>query len=226
LVDREGIAEEDLLVVAGDNLISFGIGEFIDHFEEQGVPTLAAYDVGSYERASSYGIVELDGDRVVDFEEKPDDPASTLCSIACYAFPAESVRFEEYLAGDNNPDEPGWFIQWLVEHDRVAAFSFEEAWFDIGTPESYLEAVAWELDGENLIADSATVDNSILGSNVHVLPGAEVVDSTVDNSIVFPDSTIRDCELRESIIDRETRIENLDLAGAVIGAHTVIANGG
>jgi len=224
LVDREGIADEDLLVVAGDNLISFDLAEFVDYFQEQGVPTLAAYEVGSYDRASSYGVVDLDGERVVDFQEKPDNPASTLCSIACYAFPAEAIRFDEYLAGDNNPDEPGWFIQWLVDNVAVAAFSFDEAWFDIGTPQSYLDAVAWELDGENLVAQSATVENCILESNVHILPGAEVVDSTVDGSVIFPESVVRDCELRTSIIDRETRIENLDLAGAVIGAHTVIAN--
>jgi glucose-1-phosphate thymidylyltransferase len=224
LVEREGIDDEDLLVVAGDNLISFDLPEFIDAFESNDEPTLAAYDVGSYERATSYGVVELDGNEVVDFEEKPDDPSSTLVSIACYAFPADAIRFEEYLEDGNNPDEPGWFIQWLVDTGTVCAFPFDDAWFDIGTPQSYLDAVAWQLGGENLVADSATVENSTLGENVHVLPGATVVDSTVDGSVIFPEATIDDCELRNSIIDRGTHVENLDLAGAVIGAHTHIAN--
>jgi glucose-1-phosphate thymidylyltransferase len=225
LVDREGIADEDLLVVAGDNLISFGISDFLDYFEEQGATTLAAYDVGSYERASSYGIVDLDGEEVVDFEEKPADPASTLVSIACYAFPADAVRFREYLDDGENPDEPGWFIQWLVERDRVCAYSFDEAWYDIGTPQSYLDAVSWALEGENVVADSATVEDTTLGDNVHVLPGAEITDSAIDQAVVFPEATVKDCELRSSIIDRETHVENLDLAGAVIGAHTHIQNG-
>jgi len=225
LVDREGLAGEDLLVVAGDNLISFGLSDFLDHFEEHGTTTIAAYDVGSYDRASSYGVVELDDERVIEFQEKPEDPKSTLVSIACYAFPADAVRFEEYLDDGNNPDEPGWFVQWLVENEIVHAFPFEEAWFDIGTPESYLDAVAWKLDGESIIAESATVENSTIGENVHVLPGAEVVDSTLDQSIIFPDSTLRDCEIRRSIIDQDTHVESLDLAGALIGAHTHIANG-
>ena len=225
LVDREGLHGEDLLVVAGDNLISFGLSDFLDHFEEHGTPTIAAYDVGSYDRAAAYGVVELDGDRVVEFEEKPEDPESTLVSIACYAFPADAVRFEEYLEDGNNPDEPGWFAQWLVANEAVHAFPFEEAWFDIGTPESYLDAVAWQLDGESIIAESATVEHSTIGENVHVLPGANVIDSAVDGSIIFPDSTIRDCELRQSIIDQDTHVENLDLAGALIGAHTHISNG-
>ena len=225
LVDREGVDDEDLLVIAGDNLISFDVSDFIDCYEENGGTTLAAYDVGTREKAKSYGLVTLEGDEVVDFQEKPEDPNSTLVSIACYVFPAESVRFAEYLDDGNNPDEPGWFVQWLVERDSVYAFPFDEAWFDIGTPDSYLDAVAWYLDGENQVAESATIEGTDLSENVHVLDGAEVVDSHLDNSIVFPDVTLRDCDIRESIIDRETRVEDLDLAGALIGAHTTITNG-
>jgi glucose-1-phosphate thymidylyltransferase len=226
LVEREGIADEDLLVVAGDNLISFDVGDFIDFFEDADAPTLAAYDVGSREKAAAYGLVDLEGYRVVDFQEKPDDPPSTLVSIACYAFPADAVRFSEYLEGGNNPDEPGWFIQWLQDRRDVYAFTFDGAWFDIGTPESYLEAVAWALDGKSVIDDSATLADATIGEDVHVMADAVVEDSTLENSLVFPGATVRSCELRESIIDRETHVENLDLSGALIGPHTRITNGG
>ncbi|GGN85958.1 MULTISPECIES: sugar phosphate nucleotidyltransferase [Haloarcula] len=226
LVDREGLGDEDLLVVAGDNLISFDISAFIDHFEQYGDPTLAAYDVGSLEKAKSYGLIETEGDEVVDFQEKPDNPKSTLVSIACYAFPADAIRFEEYLSEGNNPDEPGWFIQWLVGNGTVRSFTFDEAWYDIGTPESYLEAVGWELEGENVVAEDATIENTTLGDNVHVLSGAEVVNSSLDNTVVFPNATIVDADIRNSIIDKDTHIESLDLAGALIGAHTQLTNGG
>jgi glucose-1-phosphate thymidylyltransferase len=225
LVEREALQGEDLLVVAGDNLISFDLSAFLDFFEERGTTTIAAYDVGSREKATSYGLVELDGNEVVEFEEKPADPSSTLVSIACYAFPAEEVLFEEYLDGGNNPDEPGWFIQWLVDRGTVSAFTFEDAWFDIGTPESYLEAVSWALEGGSVVAESATVAESTIGENVLVGDDATVLDSTLDTTVVFPETTISDSEIRESIIDRETTVENLDLAGAVIGAHTQITNG-
>ncbi|WP_435179946.1 sugar phosphate nucleotidyltransferase [Halorussus sp. AFM4] len=225
LFDRENITD-DTLVIAGDNLISFEVSDFVDFFEAKESPTLAAYDVGSRERAKSYGLVELDGDEVVDFQEKPEDPRSTLVSIACYAFTADNIPlFDEYLESGNNPDEPGWFVQWLQQRDSVYAYTFDEAWFDIGTPESYLEAVSWKLDGENQIADSATVENTTVGENVHVMRGAEVVNSSVNNSIVFPNATIADCDIRDSIIDEKTHVENMDLAGALIGAHTQILNG-
>jgi len=225
LVEREDVADEDLLVVAGDNLISFDLGAFLDFFEATDAPTLAAYDVGSREKAKSYGLVDLEGNRVVDFQEKPEDPPSTLVSIACYAFPADAVRFEEYLSGGNNPDEPGWFIQWLQERRDVHAFTFDGAWYDIGTPQSYLEAVAWALDGDTIVADDATVVDSDLGENVHVMGGATIRESTVEGSLVFQDAVVEDCEIRDSIIDKETHVANLDLAGALIGAHSQITNG-
>ena len=224
LVDREGI-DDDLLVVAGDNLIGFDLSEFLDYFESKGATTLAAYDVRDRQKAKSYGLVELDGDRVVDFQEKPDEPNSTLVSIACYGFPRESLRFEEYLTDGNNPDEPGWFLQWLQSREVVNAFVFDEPWFDIGTPQSYLEAVAHELDGDSVIAESATVERSTIGENVHVMAGAEIADATLDRSLVFEDAVVDGCEIKGTIIDEGTKIENIDLAGALIGAHTQLTNG-
>ncbi|SIR76700.1 glucose-1-phosphate thymidylyltransferase [Haladaptatus litoreus] len=222
LVDRENISD-DLLVIAGDNLISFEISDFIDYFEKQQAATLAAYDVDSREQAKSYGLVELDGEEIIDFQEKPDKPKSTLVSIACYAFPQATVPLlEEYLDEDNNPDEPGWFIQWLQSQESVYAYTFDEAWFDIGTPDSYLEAVQWELGTENYIADSATVNGTDLGENVHIMANAEIVDSTISNSIVFPDSTIEGAIVEDTIIDKETEIQTTSLRNALIGAHSII----
>jgi glucose-1-phosphate thymidylyltransferase len=225
LVDREDV-DDDLVVVAGDNLISFDVSEFVDFFAESDDPAIAAYDVGSYERAKSYGLVELEGDEVIDFQEKPEDPNSTLVSIACYAYPREVVHdIDTYLAEDGNPDEPGWFVQWLQERQPVRAYTFEGAWFDIGTPESYLDAVAWMLDGDSIVSDDAVVENTTIGDNVHVLPGAELVNSTVDNSVIFPNATLRDCDVRNSIIDEDTVLESIDFSGALVGAHTTIENG-
>lgn len=222
LVEREGI-DEDLLVIAGDNLFSFQIADFLDFFASRGEPCLAAYDVGSIDRAKHYGVLELDDERVTDFQEKPERPASTLVSVACYAFPADTLTaMESYLAEDNNPDEPGWFIAWLQTRQPVYAFSFSGSWFDIGTPESYLDAVAWHLDDESYVEDGAMVEDSSIGDNVHVMAGATVSNSDVESSVIFGDAVIDSCELRQCIIDEQTEIEGIDLNGALIGAHTQI----
>jgi glucose-1-phosphate thymidylyltransferase len=220
LVEREGLGDEDLLVIAGDNLFGFNISEFIDHFKEYDDPTLAAYDVGDLEKAKSYGLIDVEGDEIVDFQEKPDDPKSTLVSIACYAFPADAIRFDEYLSGDNNPDEPGWFIQWLVDQGSVRPFSFDGIWYDIGTADSYLEAVEFALDGGSIVDDDATVENSEIGENVHILPGAHVENASLENTVVFDDATITDAEISDSVLDSKSSVDGIDLDGALLGQHT------
>ncbi len=215
LVDREGI-EDDLFVIAGDNLVGFDIDEFLAEFEAREAPTLAAYDVGSLEKAKSYGLVEVENDRVVDFQEKPDEPNSTLVSIACYAFPADSIRFGEYLSGENNPDEPGWYIEWLQNREDVFTFTFDGIWFDIGTPDSYFEAVEWALDGGSLVDPDATVTDSDIGDTVHVMDGARVENSELERSIVFPNATVSNSALEESILGADVAVDDFDMKGALI----------
>ena len=151
-----------------------------------------------------------DQNEVIAFQEKPDDPKSTLVSIACYGFPSGTLpKFDAYLRGDNNPDEPGWFIQWLQDRESVHAFTFEEAWFDIGTPQSYLDAIAWHLDGDNHIHSSVELTNIDLGENVQILEDATIEDATITDSVIFPETTIKHSELRRSLIDTDTHLESL-----------------
>lgn len=226
LVDREGLSD-DTLVIAGDNLFSFDVSDFLDFFSEKEAACIAAYDVGSREDAKQYGLVSLDGGRVVDFQEKPSEPKSTLVSIACYAFPAGSLRLlDEYLGGDNNPDAPGFFLEWLYTRENVYAYVFDGDWFDIGTPDSYLRANSYLLDGDSLVEEGAEVRDSAVGDNSYVMSGASIVDSVVENSIVFEDAVVEDCTVRDSIIDRKTVIGNVDFQNALIGEHTQITNGG
>jgi len=222
LLDREQI-KDDLLVIAGDNLISFSISDFLDFFESKQNVCLAAYDVGNKELAKSYGVVKVEQEQVVGFQEKPSDPQSSLVSIACYAFPVKTLSlFHSYLSDGNNPDEPGWFLQWLYPNYSVYAFSFDGAWFDIGTPESYIGAVAWALEDGTLIDSEAILSGTTLGKNVHVMSGAKITDSHLENSVVFPNAVVDSCHLKNSIIDEATKIRNIDLSGALIGAHTQI----
>jgi glucose-1-phosphate thymidylyltransferase len=215
LVEREGV-DDDLLVIGGDNVIGFDIGAFLDYFDAHDGSVLAAYDVGSLEKAKSYGVVDVDGERVVDFQEKPAEPRSTLASIACYAFEADSVRFSEYLLGDNNPDEPGWYIDWLQANEPVYAFSFDGVWFDIGTPESYLETVEWFLDSGSQVHPDATVSDCEVGETVHVMAGATVSDTSLERTVVFPGAEVTDSRLEETILGEDTRIDGLDISGAVL----------
>ena len=221
LVEREGI-DEDLLIVAGDNLVSFAMSDFVDAFEERDAPTIATYDVDSLEQAKKYGLVQVEDDRVTSFQEKPDEPESTLVSIACYALPRDALVFDEYLAEGNNPDEIGWFVQWLQARRDVYTYSFDEVSYDIGSAESYLDAVAWTLEGESVVADSATVEDATLEGNVHVMSGATITDSTLRNTVVFPEAKITNSDVSGSIVDQYASIENLELNEAIVGPHSTL----
>src|SRR4051812_41843666 len=80
--------DDDLLVIAGDNLFEFSVADFVGFWRGKGTASaVAVRDVGSLELASHYGIVSLAGDgRITSFVEKPADPPSTLAATATYLF--------------------------------------------------------------------------------------------------------------------------------------------
>ena len=135
--------DDDLLVIAGDNLFDFGLADFVGFWREKGTASaLAVYDCGSLELAKQYGVVEVgEGDRVVGCEEKPAEPRSTLAATACYLYHREHVPLvRRYLAEGSPPDQPGRLIVWLFPREPVFAYRFAGRWFDIGNPEQLLEA--------------------------------------------------------------------------------------
>jgi glucose-1-phosphate thymidylyltransferase len=142
VIDDAGI-DDDLLVIAGDNLFDFDLAEFVGFWRGKGVASaVAVRDVGSLELASQYGIVALDGDdRVTDFVEKPADPPSTLAAIATYLFHREHVPLiRTYLAAEQPADQPGRFVAWLQRHEPVYGWVFDSTWYDIGNHAQLLEA--------------------------------------------------------------------------------------
>ncbi|HVC87465.1 MAG TPA: nucleotidyltransferase family protein [Gaiellaceae bacterium] len=135
--------DDDLLVIAGDNLFEFNLAEYVAFWQSKGVASaVAVRDVGSLELASHYGIVALGDDgRVLDFEEKPADPPSTLAATATYLFHREHARLVRgYLEGEHGADQPGRFVGWLQRHEPVYGWLFDATWYDIGNHEQLLEA--------------------------------------------------------------------------------------
>lgn len=222
LVDREDV-DTNLLVIAGDNIFDFAIGDFLEYYEQKAGPTIAACDVGSPERATAYGVVDLEDDRVVDFQEKPDDPPGTRVSIGCYAFPSEVLDLlPTYLEEGNDPDEPGWFVQWLQSRVPTYAYTFDGDWFDIGTREGYLDAVAWYLDGDSRIDDTASLENATIGDDVHVMSDATLVDTEVERTVIFPEVQLERATVQRSVVDEGATLSDVDLHDAMIGAYTQV----
>lgn len=143
VLNKEGISQTDLLVVAGDNLFSEPLTGFAD-FASHNPATLAVYDVKSLEQAKKYNQIMTNPAGILTyFEEKPANLASTLCGIALYYYKAEALRlFNTYVGEGNNPDQPGRFIQWLYQRLDVFTYPISGLWYDIGSHEMLNEADA------------------------------------------------------------------------------------
>jgi len=135
--------DDDLLVVAGDNLFDSSLSGFVDFWRSKGVASaVAVYDCGDLELATHYGVVDVsDDDRIVGFEEKPSEPRTTLAATASYLYHRDHVPLvQRYLAEGNPPDQPGRLIAWLYSREPVYAYRLPGAWFDVGNPDQLLEA--------------------------------------------------------------------------------------
>jgi glucose-1-phosphate thymidylyltransferase len=139
---QEASIQDDLLVLAGDNLFDFSLSDMASTFERVSDNVIGVLQFDDESKLSKYGIVDVDeNDRVVDFVEKPDEPPSNLVAMGMYLFSGEKLSLiEQYLDEGGNPDEPGWYVTWLVENDEVYAHTFEGNWFDIGDKDSLEKA--------------------------------------------------------------------------------------
>jgi glucose-1-phosphate thymidylyltransferase len=141
-IDFVGL-DDDLLVIAGDNLFEFHLADFVAFWRSKGTASaVAVRDVGSLELASRFGVVDLAADgRMRSFVEKPADPQSSLAATATYAYHRDHVRLvRPYLEAEHGSDEPGRFLGWLQRHEPVYGWVFHESWHDIGNYEQLLEA--------------------------------------------------------------------------------------
>jgi glucose-1-phosphate thymidylyltransferase len=140
---EQAAIDDDVLVIAGDNLFDFGLDDYVTFWRAQGVASaVAVHDVGDLRLASQYGIVAVDGDeRIVSFVEKPAEPQSTLAATATYIYHREHVPLvARYLAEGNAPDQSGSFFAWLSAREPVYAYRFAGMWLDIGDREQLLAA--------------------------------------------------------------------------------------
>jgi glucose-1-phosphate thymidylyltransferase len=134
--------DDDLLVVAGDNLFDYSLADYEAYWRAKGGSCVAVLDVGDPELAKRYGIVDVDeNDRITNFVEKPEHPPTTLCATATYLYTRGHARLvETYLEEGNPPDQPGHYVAWLHKRKPVYAYRFPGEWFDIGDIGQLLEA--------------------------------------------------------------------------------------
>lgn len=140
VIDRLEI-DEDLLVIAGDNLFTYHLIDAWRVFREFDQDMILAQAIDSLSDLRRFAVAKIDeNDLVTDLEEKPSEPKSNLAVYATYFYKKDTLPLiKKYLDQGGNPDAPGNFPAWLYKRKPVRLYKFTGECFDIGTPQSYAE---------------------------------------------------------------------------------------
>lgn len=131
--------DDDILVIAGDNLFTNKLADAWQEFRQQGYDMILVQQVPEHEDPRRFGIVTVDKNSLVtEMVEKPAQPKTRLAAYATYFYRRDTLPLiRQYLEEGNNPDAPGNFPVWLHVRKPILAYSFSGSCIDIGTPESY-----------------------------------------------------------------------------------------
>lgn len=146
-VDKLGL-DDEMLVIAGDNVLDFSLTKFISYAKEKGTSCMMRYYEASEERLKKCGVVTVDeSDLVLDMTEKPEYPASHWCCPPFYFYTKEDAKLvEQGIAAGCGTDAPGSYAAWLCKETKVYAMEMPGRRYDIGNLESY-EKVQKEYKG-------------------------------------------------------------------------------
>lgn len=134
--------DDDMLVIAGDNLLNFSLTRFVEYAQMKQASCIMRYYEADEKRLSKGGVVTVDEtDRVLRMAEKPAQPESHWCSPAFYYYTRRDASLvEKGIAAGCGTDAPGSYIAWLCTQTPVYAMEMPGSRFDIGNLESYEQA--------------------------------------------------------------------------------------
>lgn len=130
---------DDMLVIAGDNVLSFSLNQFILYAKEKKASCVMRYYEEETKKLLKSGVVTVDeNDLVLEMTEKSPEPASHWCCPPFYYYTkADSALVKKGIEEGCGVDAPGSFIAWLCKKSKVFAMEMPGERFDIGTLENY-----------------------------------------------------------------------------------------
>lgn len=142
--------DEDVLVVAGDNLFTYDLTEIVEAYQQHGEDMLLGQTLETVEDPRRFAIAVIDDEgALIDLQEKPEEPKSNIAIYASYFYRKDTLPLiTQYLEEGNNPDSPGYFPVWLYKRKTVRVHLFDGKCYDIGTHESYarIQEIFSEID--------------------------------------------------------------------------------
>jgi len=136
---KENNIDEDIIVIAGDNFMTYPLLEQYQFFKTKQSDTVCAQRLADRKMLSQFAVAILDkSNKVMSLIEKPVDPPSDVAIFATYFYKRDTLPlFDQYMEEGQNTDAPGYFVQWLHKKKDVYAYIMNGECHDIGTIEAY-----------------------------------------------------------------------------------------
>lgn len=131
--------DDDMLVVAGDNLLDFSLTKFISYAKYKNASCIMRYYESNSQKLLKCGVVTIDeNDRITEMTEKSPTPATNWCTPAFYYYTKDDAKLvQNAIDAGCGVDAPGSFIAWLCKQTDVYAMEMPGKRYDIGNLESY-----------------------------------------------------------------------------------------
>lgn len=132
---------DDVLIIAGDNLFTFKLNDFVDFYKTKNAPCLCVREEQDVNLLKRVGVCEVDQDmKLIGFEEKPAEPKSKYAGYAEYIYPKNVIpMFEKYLNEGFSNDAPGNFVKYIHQKTPTYAYAFKGDCYDVGTHDALAE---------------------------------------------------------------------------------------
>ena len=135
--------DDDMLVVAADNLLFFSFQEFVDFAKAKGTSCIMCHEQPSIEKLQRTGVIVVDDNmKVLNMEEKPQVPRSTWAVPPFYIYLKKDLDLVRHSVENGcGKDAPGNLAHYMVENTTMHAWPMSAGRFDIGSLDTYYEAV-------------------------------------------------------------------------------------
>lgn len=134
--------DDDMLVVAADNILFFSFQEFVDFAKAKGTSCIMCHEQPSIEKLQRTGVIVLDdNDKVLNMEEKPQEPKSHWAVPPFYIYLKKDLeKVRHSVENGCGKDAPGNLAHYMVEQVDMHAWKMTAGRFDIGSLDTYKEA--------------------------------------------------------------------------------------
>lgn len=133
---------DDILVVAADNLLDFSFQGFVDFAKEKNTSCIMCHHEPEIYKLQRTGVIAVNDDmKVLQMQEKPQEPVSHWAVPPFYVYLKKDLPIiKDCMTHGCGFDAPGNLAHYLVDQTDIHAWKMPGKRFDIGSLDTYYEA--------------------------------------------------------------------------------------